>query len=297
LLKGTNIESPLVSLNSLELLAFFRKFGFRLIAASFSGRMKYSSRLASLYNFGKLVLKIRKNHGQLAAVKYMKSSQLALQKFIAGSPMVSLREIEPDLPLPRLVNGLPSVIPKHDRKAIRQDGFSVIRFWNTLFSLYKIISCPSRTNVSTITDSFSGCPSFLSEFCSNIGTICTSKMADTFQVKKNLKEPKFLFLESSSPKSKVSWIEMLVSLPTLRDSGTLESIRKYAENRGYTGFLNILDGYLAVYSSYAVPVALRHGRKTVKEFIKPSPSEPMTGKLSLKTEAAGKIRVFALVDP
>lgn len=204
MLKGTNVESPLVSLNNLELLAFFRKFGWRLVASAFSGRMKYSSRLASLYNFGKLVLKIRKNHGQLAAVKYMKSSQLALQKFIAGTPMSSLREIEPDLPLPRLINGLPTIIPKYDRKAIRQDSFSVIRFWNTLFALYKIISCPGAIKISTIIDPFKGDQTFLSDFCSNIGALSTLKIANSFQIRPINTEPRFIFLESSSPTSKVS---------------------------------------------------------------------------------------------
>jgi len=241
------------------------------------------------------VLKIRKNHGQLAAVKYMKSSQLALQKFIAGTPMSSLREIEPDLPLPRLINGLPTIIPKYDRKAIRQDSFSVIRFWNTLFALYKIISCPGTIKISTIIDPFKGDQTFLSDFCSNIGALSTLKIANSFQIRPINTEPRFIFLESSSPTSKVSWIEMISVLPLLEKMGVLESIRKYAENRGYSGFLNILFGYLEGYKMYSVPGTLPK-EQSLAMFAKPH-KNPLVGKLSLKEEAAGKIRVFALVDP
>jgi hypothetical protein len=74
------------------------------------------------------LLKMTKHHGSTYTVKYLKASQLALQKKIAGNPFQSLSEIEPDLPLPRLTTcGLPKVIPKRDRQAILSGSPSIIR--------------------------------------------------------------------------------------------------------------------------------------------------------------------------
>jgi hypothetical protein len=70
---------------------------------------------------------MNKNHGSTLTIKYLKACQLALQKFIAGTPVISLRDIEPDLPLRRLRNGIPGFIPKEDRHAIRNNDMSVIR--------------------------------------------------------------------------------------------------------------------------------------------------------------------------
>jgi hypothetical protein len=61
-------------------------------------------------------------------VKYLKASQLAVQKFIAGTPLTSLREVGGDLPFRRLDGrGLPMVIPYVDRKLIAAGSPSVIR--------------------------------------------------------------------------------------------------------------------------------------------------------------------------
>jgi hypothetical protein len=71
---------------------------------------------------------MRKHHGSVFVIKYLKACQLAVQKAIAKNPMKSLNEIEPDLPLPRLAtSGLPRIIPLRDRRAIMNGHSSCIR--------------------------------------------------------------------------------------------------------------------------------------------------------------------------
>ena len=48
--------------------------------------------------------------------------------------------------------GVPSVIPKDHRKLIRSGDSRVIRFWLTLFGLYRILPFPGKMKLSTITD-------------------------------------------------------------------------------------------------------------------------------------------------
>lgn len=71
--------------------------------------------------------------------------------------MSTLTEVEPGLIFPRLSKfGLPKFIPPRDRRAIAGRSFGVIRFWMTLYSIYRILEIPNRLKLSTITDPFSG---------------------------------------------------------------------------------------------------------------------------------------------
>jgi hypothetical protein len=74
-------------------------------------------------------LRLNARHGGRFVVAYLKCSQLAIQKAIAGNKLGSLRELEPDLPLPRLTNsGFPRYIPLSERRAMKSGSESVIRF-------------------------------------------------------------------------------------------------------------------------------------------------------------------------
>jgi hypothetical protein len=123
------VSEKLVSLgNSIELPALFRVLGWRLIAASFGRGVKLANRVKQLNNFGRYILRMVKHHGATTTVAYLKACQLTVQKRIAKTPIDSLRELQPDLPLPRLTSsGLPRIIPLMDRRAICQGSESVIR--------------------------------------------------------------------------------------------------------------------------------------------------------------------------
>lgn len=92
------------------------------------GKVKFANRLVQLHNFGKYILIMRKHHGAAFAVGYLKACQLAVQKRIGEDRIGSLRDINPDLPFPRLTtSGLPRFIPLRDRRAILNGSESVIR--------------------------------------------------------------------------------------------------------------------------------------------------------------------------
>lgn len=102
---------PMVSPSNLKHLKLIMStLGWRIVSLSFL-TMRGINRVRSLHNFVIMIYKLYTNHGSTFVVKYLKVSQLAIQKKISGSPFSSLREIEPDLPLPRLTrSGLPSFI-------------------------------------------------------------------------------------------------------------------------------------------------------------------------------------------
>jgi hypothetical protein len=100
---------------------------------------------------------MHRRHGSVFVVKYLKACNLAISKVIAGQPFKSLRDIEPDLPLPRLSScGLPRIIGRLDRRSILSGNTKVIRLYLTLFSLYRIISLKGNVKFDTITNGYTG---------------------------------------------------------------------------------------------------------------------------------------------
>lgn len=96
--------------------------------ASFpTGVIRISLRMTQLKDFSKYLFRMKRHHGATYVVKYLKCAQLALQKRIAMDQISSLRDLEPDLPLPRLKAHMPGFIPVYDRRSIARGSPNVIR--------------------------------------------------------------------------------------------------------------------------------------------------------------------------
>lgn len=157
------VRDKVISLsNSRELLGALAQYSWKLVSLCMKTKVKTVPRTKLYYKFGRYLLSLNKRHGSLYVVKYLKASQLSIQKKIAGQPFSSLREIEPDLPLPRLCrSGLPRIIGTRDRRAILSGSVNVIQLYLTLFGIYRILSAESQPKLNTISDSFTGNHSFL----------------------------------------------------------------------------------------------------------------------------------------
>jgi len=129
LYKDVTQKSYMVSLlNSKEFMAVFKRFGKLFTRILFEER-RLPSRLHLIHCVGTMILRFAKHHGSLTTVKYLKACNVAVQRKLGNCPLKSLREIEPDLPLPRLTSsGLPRFIPIRDRREIQQLTTSVIRW-------------------------------------------------------------------------------------------------------------------------------------------------------------------------
>lgn len=119
-------------------------------------------RLTISNNFLQFIFKMKKNHGATFTIKWLKACTVCLQKRLGEDRISSLREIEPNLPLPRLINGFPAIINRQDRQLIKSGNVHIIRYWHSLFSLYRVLQIPGKLKLETITAPFSGDPNFLS---------------------------------------------------------------------------------------------------------------------------------------
>lgn len=96
-----------------------RSYSWKILSIISERRVQGLSQVHLFYRFGSYVYVLKRRHGILFVVKYLKACSLAIQRAVAGKPMTSLRELEPELPLPRLSSsGLPVIIGSRDRQAI-----------------------------------------------------------------------------------------------------------------------------------------------------------------------------------
>jgi len=159
LMKDVYEQGNMASLkNPKGFLAILHEIGPKILSMALLSSSKVLSRVRMLHNFGIFILRMYSHHGETYTVKYLKACQIAVQKCLAGQPFRSLREIEPDLPLPRLSRtGLPVIIPHNDRRSIIQlNSPAIIRMWLTIFSIYRIIQIEGKFKLATITDEFAG---------------------------------------------------------------------------------------------------------------------------------------------
>jgi hypothetical protein len=98
----------LVTLESESFLVIIRRFAWKISELIIHRDKKVTSKMKVFFRLANYLVVLNKRHGSLFVCKYLKASLLSIQRAIAGSPMKSLREIESDLPLPRLSrSGLP----------------------------------------------------------------------------------------------------------------------------------------------------------------------------------------------
>lgn len=256
-----------------DVLSALSKHAVKLIKACFKSEVS-PIRLTIFKQFVQHIWKMKKCHGSKHVVQYLKGSHLAIQKFAAGEPVNSLKELLGPGVYPRLASGLPKFIPLADRSMMRNKTPSIFRFYMTLFSLYRILDCPKQLKLSTITKPFDGSLEFLNSLENDIINIVNKHFTE---IKTSYKpSDSFQFLETSSypGKEKVSWLEMRKAAISMKQSllsNSFDLLKEFA-------FGPILKALYDLNTSL------------------PIESRGVSGALCSKDEPAGKVRIFAMVD-
>jgi hypothetical protein len=184
-----------------SLSSLFSRFAHKIISLSLRSSKNVTARIRLYHKFGRYLFFMNKRHGSTYVVKYLKACNLAISKVIAGQPFKSLRDIEPDLPLPRLSTcGLPVIIGTRDRRSIVQGSTKIIRMYLSLFSLYRIISIESKSKLNTITDSYNGSELYLNMFGSWLRSN-SRQVIGSFHSGGSVAAHRFRFRETASPTS------------------------------------------------------------------------------------------------
>lgn len=196
----------------------------------------------------------------------------------------------------RASDGLPRVIPAESRRRIRQGDTGHLRLWVSWFSIYRVLQVPGVLKLTTITKPGKALSdSFLRESLTAITAFCkTLGYKEVGSAKSDLPPVQYISLTKSTPSvmekgRKVSGDPrgILAGGVALLNSEVITSFRWLAD---------MIDPK----TSEGNFAGLR--RKTIGELLDgiakaalPEAQFPI-GKLGFKLEAAGKVRVFAMVE-
>nr|UPW42208.1 MAG: putative RNA dependent RNA polymerase [Xinjiang mito-like virus 67] len=258
------------------------------------------NRIILTQRFLSLVLRFSKNHGNTSAIKWLKCCYVALQKAQANDNLPSLRHLEPGIPLPRLINGLPAFILSADRAEIKKGNVSIIRFWSSLFSVYRVLECTYKLRLNSITDLYNGDNQFLNEFKDSARHSPLWKALRGFEQWEKaltLSPRTFIMSSSASPSSKVSWMGLLNEVDALLNTEQGGLILKNLVN--YMDCLKnnkFNSSHVLLERIYEWGSLVERFKSINIWFTAKRNFKSVWGQLSLKREAAGKLRVFALVD-
>jgi len=279
---------------------------------------KLAERVKFTKMFVDFVLNYNDHHGPEATVKWLKACLVSLQKELGQDRVVSMQSLGCEAPYSRLTGGLPRLIPSRNRKLIRQGDPREIRFWTGLFNLYRILDCKGKLKTSTITDPYSGSVPFLME-CINRATDKNGLFFDTLKgfrkiTSESLEPNDFMLSRAASPSNKQSYTGILTDIYLLSHYQPIlwKALMDYlfavdqSSNGKFFGRLDYLKDYIDQLMKFDGGFTGKSGKQYSFNVLSLKASLIAHGysasqgqglsQFALKKEAAGKIRLFALID-
>jgi hypothetical protein len=262
--------------------------------------------------------RLQRNGGIRFLVIYLKACSSMLQQYIGGQRLHDLGPF--GARVGRTHSGCPSIIPSLHREAIRRGDTWTIRFWATLFGLYRILEFPGTVKLASITDGTKMdtrlVPMFsqfvhshliivLKKHFHKSGSVTDALFSERgrgpLEFMKSLGAKPFL-ISKSGPAIKgfnvpggaqsTSPASILASAYTWLRSPLYSVLTNWCKMTGNQWVLNRIEDWakeLWVWED-SLPLSPKGP---------PCPFEATSwlGKLGFKPEPAGKVRVFAMVDP
>lgn len=118
------------------------------------GMRKTQSRIRTVLIFVNRCKSIYRSQGMVGLVNWLKANTVLLQQAIGGFRLHDCTALKcrPS----RTSYGLPRLVLAQDRALIRAGQTKVMRFYLTLFNLYRVLEFPGKLKLNTITDPFKG---------------------------------------------------------------------------------------------------------------------------------------------
>jgi len=249
-------------------------------------------RIGTILTFINRAKAIHQHQGMVGLVNWLKANSVLLQQSLGGFKLRDLADLKcrPS----RNAQGLPRLVLAQDRALIRAGNTKVMRFYLTLFNLYRVLEFPGKVKLGTITNPFSGSPSdshivsqlilYIPHFI-KMWRILEGKAKVRGLLTRRITTPMIVKsgpgtggdLTNSHP-----WM-LALSAVNLKEQGLSGHVEYFMDL-----FRDPEERYPGLKAKFADACALPFNVIPSLQF--------ETGKLGFKDEAAGKVRVFAMVD-
>lgn len=251
---------------------------------------------------------------KVGLVKYLKVCSVCLQQCIGGHVLSDVGEL--GMRISRTDSGIPRIIPIYHRNLIRQGNPFIIRLYLTLFALYRVINIPAKVKLGSITDPFKGTnETIVDHWIPNFQRVFVDPAFRHIDIYAKLRSYGKIFIiwKSSAGTSNSEGPNPFATHPiTIVKTGLGMLMRQDMRQALFAWFYasRLSDGsWVFKWFSPLMPELISSNlrsiwmsiirildncsRKQVRSF---GPVKRL-GKLALKHEPAGKMRVFAMVDP
>nr|WAY16621.1 putative RNA-dependent RNA polymerase [Binucleate Rhizoctonia mitovirus 9] len=278
-----------------------------------------SAKVRSIVVFLRHIHFLFRNNGSKGACLILKVYAVTLQQSIGGHVVKDLTELK--FRVSRTNRGLPRIIPTHHRQMIRAGDPAVIRFYLSLFNFYRMIEFTGDMRLVSLTKSIISpanvkegflslkaellafIPLFYKKLVTQIGMNPISlrkellqeyKFAKAFPLLKS--SPFTMALHKFEDLTRNEQIEQMITSPVISTHPlaiheAANALENNAELYGPSHyFLGLLPNGSVLREAWrkCVHLPLKGGVQAIHN--------PFLGKLALKEESAGKVRVFAMVD-
>jgi hypothetical protein len=98
--------------------------------------------------YAKFVVRLQRRSGWQYVVVYLKACSVLLQQAAGGQKIANTRDLK--AAVSRTRSGIPRVIPRVMRIAIRSGDIWTIRLWLTFFGLYRVVEIPSIVKLGAV---------------------------------------------------------------------------------------------------------------------------------------------------
>nr|QDH88261.1 MAG: RNA-dependent RNA polymerase [Mitovirus sp.] len=272
------------------------------------GRMSKSN-VCTIIRFVAHCSRLAKHSGMPFLVYTLKASSIVLMQSCGGMRVQSLNPLR--CRFARAKDGLPKVIPVHHRIAIRRGDRAVIRMWLSLFSIYRVLSFRGRYSIGSIVRPPGGQEDGFKE-----------ALGSSFLIKKLLIKARWAPMIKSYVEGGYQAVHSLLkvepflikkSTPTVVPPRARKGVPK--EEFLSSSFVGIYSACVAIKDStfdplirkwcqltectfipYLLDITDRLPPEDKRKLILPCMFSFYTGKLAFLEEAAGKVRVIAMLD-
>lgn len=280
---------------------------------------KLFARVSLTKLFITFILRYQSNHGPEATVKWLKACLVAIQKELGQDRVQTTVPLGTILAFSKMTGGLPRIIPASNRRRIRQGDPKEIRFWTGLFNIYRVLKIPGTLKLETITNPFTGDIDALEMYMKLSNTLNPFNLLNGYKsiISASLSPTKFYLSRAASPSNKVSANGILTDLYLLDkcQPNLLQELMYYlySVHPHVTPFIQQLQiGIKLIHSltdydgkelyGYDGKTYVQDHHLMLKDSLRSGQSAPNPfdggglSQFAVKEEAAGKIRLFALID-
>jgi hypothetical protein len=250
--------------------------------------------IRGIYTIVQRLLLIKKHQGLKGLTSFMKTCSVSTQQALGGMVHPNLTDL--NTRVSRTSKGIPKILPVLWREELFHNPV-LCRLILSIFAVYRVFLYESPVKVAEITNPYTGSVTSIQELSVHIPSF--------FKALTSIKA----YESWIAPESIGSIFGIITQSPTSYDTKVTKRIwssHRISVARAWfilttnPSFTSVFDDIKHVAEQFKVPL-LHEIYYSISRFLsKVEPlitKSPILGKLGLKQEAAGKMRVFAMVDP